>query len=180
VVTCNFHSQSCEKFESVMVSVRRVWRHRHSGNNKEAVLFLTRLITTTWAQLFFSIQQPACCSDDVCSWRQGKSQLRLNYIWRRTSQIGRSYVDMGIARSTYRDQLQPEYTLIPTMTHYTSDTNKVWTAVLYLRRFGAVARVRSQVNPCRVYSGQVTKEQYFLPSHSSFSLVSYRSINALY
>lgn len=44
--------------------MRRVWRHRHSRNNKEAVLFLTRLIMTTWAELF-SIQQPTRCRDDV-------------------------------------------------------------------------------------------------------------------
>jgi hypothetical protein len=65
LLNCNFDSQSCEKFESLMVSVRRVWRHRHSRNNKEAVLFLKRLITTTWTQLFFSIQQPTCCRDDA-------------------------------------------------------------------------------------------------------------------
>jgi len=46
----------------------------------------------------------------------------------------------GIARLTYRAQLQSEYTLNPTVTHHTSDIIKVWTAVLYLRRLGAVAR----------------------------------------
>lgn len=121
------YSQSYEKFESVVVSVRRVWRHRHSRNNKEAVLFLTRLITTTWAELLDSTTN--ALSRWRWSWRQGKSQLYLTYIRRRhTSQIAHSRVDVGIARLTYRAQLQSEYTLIPTETHHTSDIIKVWTA----------------------------------------------------